>query len=66
VAVEFIARLRDMERFDRVEDLLARMEGDVATTRELLVNGPGGPAASGLPAHTALPYPDATGGPTPA
>ena len=55
VAVEFIARLRDMERFDRVEDLLARMDGDVASTRELLIAGPGGPAASGPPADTRAP-----------
>jgi riboflavin kinase/FMN adenylyltransferase len=67
VAVEFIARLRDMERFDRVEDLLARMDGDVSRTRDLLVTAPSAPSASGRPADSAVPYPegagDATSGP---
>ena len=33
VAVDFVCRLRGMERFDQVEDLIAAMEGDVDRTR---------------------------------
>lgn len=36
VAVEFVSRLRGMERFDKVEDLISTMDGDVARTRALL------------------------------
>lgn len=36
VAVEFIARLRGMERFEKVQDLIAAMDGDVARTRAVL------------------------------
>ena len=36
VAVEFVTRLRGMERFDKVEDLISAMDGDVARTREIL------------------------------
>lgn len=41
VAVEFQARLRGMERFADVDDLLVAMAGDVQRTRELLT-GTGG------------------------
>ena len=34
--VRFSARIRGQERFDRVEDLIARMHADVAATRTLL------------------------------
>ncbi len=34
--VRFAARIRGQERFDRVEDLIARMHADVAATRTLL------------------------------
>ncbi|MGH9086944.1 MAG: bifunctional riboflavin kinase/FAD synthetase [Acidimicrobiales bacterium] len=34
--VAFVEKLRDEERFDRVEDLVAQMHRDVARTRELL------------------------------
>ena len=64
VAVEFTARLRDMQRFGRVEDLVARMHGDVARTRELL-DAPSGPPASGQPADSSLPCPEGTAEPTP-
>lgn len=37
VAVEFVHRLRGMERYDKVEDLIAAMDGDVAQTRALLL-----------------------------
>lgn len=44
-AVDFVGHVRDMERFDSVEQLLEAMERDVARTRVLLgVDGPG-PAA---------------------
>jgi riboflavin kinase/FMN adenylyltransferase len=36
VGVEFVARLRAMAAFDRVEDLLTAMAGDVERTREIL------------------------------
>ena len=36
VGIEFVARLRPMAAFDRVEDLLAAMAGDVERTREIL------------------------------
>jgi riboflavin kinase/FMN adenylyltransferase len=36
VALEFVERLRAMERFDSVEDLIAQIGGDVARTREIL------------------------------
>jgi len=36
VAVEFVSRLRGMERFDKVEDLIAAMDGDIARTRRIL------------------------------
>ncbi len=36
VGVEFVARLRAMTAFDRVEDLLTAMAGDVERTREIL------------------------------
>lgn len=36
VGVAFAERLRDEERFERVEDLVAQMTADVARTRELL------------------------------
>ncbi len=36
VGVEFLTRLRGMERFNKVEDLTAAMAGDVARTREIL------------------------------
>ncbi len=36
VAVEFVSRLRGMERFDKVEDLITAMDGDVARTRTIL------------------------------
>jgi riboflavin kinase/FMN adenylyltransferase len=36
VGVDFAAKLRDMERFDSTEALVAEMHRDVARTRELL------------------------------
>ena len=36
VEVSFVAQLREMEKFDSIDDLLARMAGDVARTREIL------------------------------
>jgi riboflavin kinase/FMN adenylyltransferase len=36
VGVDFHARLRGMERFDRVEDLIAQMKADVEQTRQLI------------------------------
>lgn len=36
VGVEFVGRVRGMERFDSVEELIVAMDGDVATTRTLL------------------------------
>ena len=36
VGVDFHARLRAMERFDRVEDLIAQMKADVEQTRQLI------------------------------
>jgi riboflavin kinase/FMN adenylyltransferase len=36
VAVDFVARLRDMERFESTEALVERMHDDVRRTRELL------------------------------
>jgi riboflavin kinase/FMN adenylyltransferase len=40
--VGFLERLRDEERFDRVEDLVAQMHRDVASVRRLAGPGPGG------------------------
>ncbi len=36
IGVEFVARLRGMLRFDRVDDLIAQMADDVERTRELV------------------------------
>lgn len=36
VAVDFVARLRGMDRFDGIEELIAAMDRDVARTREIL------------------------------
>ena len=36
VAVDFVERLREMEKFDSVEALLEQMHRDVDRTRELL------------------------------
>ncbi|MFC4001164.1 bifunctional riboflavin kinase/FAD synthetase [Prauserella oleivorans] len=36
VALDFVARLRGMVKFDRVEDLVARIGDDVARTRDVL------------------------------
>ena len=36
IAVEFVTRLRGMQRFDKVEDLIEAMDGDVARTRAVL------------------------------
>jgi riboflavin kinase / FMN adenylyltransferase len=36
VAVDFHARLRGMERYDRVEDLIAQIKADVEQTRQLM------------------------------
>ena len=37
VGVEFVERLRGMEKFDRVEDLVAQMDSDVRKTRERIL-----------------------------
>ncbi len=42
VGVAFAARLRDMQRFDRVEDLVSQMDQDVARAREVLSAHPHG------------------------
>jgi riboflavin kinase/FMN adenylyltransferase len=39
LTVEFIARLRAEQRFERVEELVAQMRRDVQRTRELLASG---------------------------
>jgi riboflavin kinase/FMN adenylyltransferase len=39
LTVEFVARLRGEERFESVEDLVAQMQRDVETARELLASG---------------------------
>ncbi|HET9094347.1 MAG TPA: bifunctional riboflavin kinase/FAD synthetase [Solirubrobacteraceae bacterium] len=39
LTVEFLAKLRGEQRFDRVEDLVSQMGRDVARTRELLASG---------------------------
>lgn len=39
VAVDFVARIRGMERFDSVDELVAQIGDDVARTRELLAGG---------------------------
>jgi riboflavin kinase / FMN adenylyltransferase len=36
VAVDFVGRVRGMERFDSIDELIVAMDGDVATTRGLL------------------------------
>jgi len=36
IAVEFTQRLRGQEKYDRIEDLVAQMHKDVATTRGLI------------------------------
>jgi riboflavin kinase/FMN adenylyltransferase len=36
VAVDFVGRVRGMERFDSIDELVVAMDGDVATTRGLL------------------------------
>jgi riboflavin kinase / FMN adenylyltransferase len=40
VGVSFARRLRSMERYERVEDLVAQMDRDVALTREVLAGHP--------------------------
>jgi riboflavin kinase/FMN adenylyltransferase len=42
IGVEFVHRLRSMQRFDSVEALVAQMGRDVAATREALIAGAGG------------------------
>ncbi|HEY3736909.1 MAG TPA: riboflavin kinase, partial [Jatrophihabitans sp.] len=37
LGVEFVERLRGMEKFDGIEPLIAQMNDDVKTTRELLI-----------------------------
>jgi riboflavin kinase/FMN adenylyltransferase len=44
VGLDFVARLRDMERFDSIEQLQAQMKRDVSSTRRVLTSGDG-PAA---------------------
>ncbi len=39
LTVEFIRRLREEQRFESVEDLIAQMQRDIETTRELLASG---------------------------
>jgi len=46
VAVDFVDRLRGMDRFDGVDALIAAMDDDVARTREVL-GPPGGASAGG-------------------
>ena len=36
VGVDFVARVRGQERFDRIEDLVTQMHRDVERVRELL------------------------------
>ena len=36
VAVDFVERVRGMERFDSLDELLVAMDGDVANTRRIL------------------------------
>ena len=36
VGVDFVGKVRGMTRFDSIEELITAMDGDVATTRELL------------------------------
>jgi riboflavin kinase/FMN adenylyltransferase len=36
VALDFVARLRDMERYDSIDALVAQVGVDVSRTRELL------------------------------
>jgi riboflavin kinase / FMN adenylyltransferase len=43
VGLDFVARLRDMEKFDSVDALRARMADDVTTTRQVLATGDSGP-----------------------
>jgi riboflavin kinase/FMN adenylyltransferase len=45
VEVTFSERLRGMERFDSVEDLVAQMREDVDRARSLLVGPPWGPTS---------------------
>lgn len=42
VGLDFVARLRDMERFDTVDELRAQIADDVATTRQVLAPGDSG------------------------
>jgi len=44
IGLEFVARLRDMERFDSVDALQAQMAQDVSTTRRMLAAGGGSSA----------------------
>ena len=36
VAVDFVERMRGMDRFDSVDELIATMDSDVVRTREVL------------------------------
>jgi len=36
LGLDFVARLRPMEKYDRIEDLVAQIDADVVATRELL------------------------------
>jgi len=44
VAVDFVERVRGMERFESVEELIAAMDGDVTDTRRILGVPPGAAA----------------------
>jgi riboflavin kinase / FMN adenylyltransferase len=39
VGLDFVVRLRDMEKFDRVDELRAQIADDVAATRQVLTGG---------------------------
>jgi riboflavin kinase/FMN adenylyltransferase len=47
VGLDFVARLRDMEKFDSVEALVEQVHEDVRQTRELLAARPDDPGANG-------------------
>ena len=36
VAVDFVERIRGMDRFDSIDELIATMDSDVVRTREVL------------------------------
>jgi riboflavin kinase/FMN adenylyltransferase len=49
VEVDFLARLRDIQRFGSASDLVRQMDRDIAATREIAAQGPAGKQVGDCP-----------------